>query len=135
MPVIIDKTVPYTPGSQTFVDSVAEGGQLFVVLEDNGETGYFYACEFSGPKREQKILDAVHIYNVANVVDRGIESECKIGWSPDGQVAVVMINQHPHAVADFRRKRLFSRTDFPKASGEWSREGHQWSDDALAPFR
>jgi hypothetical protein len=77
----------------------------------------------------------VHIYNVKDVVDKDLESECKIGWSPDGHAAILMINRYPHAVADFKLMRLFSRTNFPKADGNWSKQGHQWEEEALRPFK
>ena len=77
MPVIIDQVIEGTPGDDLLVGSTAEDGRAAVVFEDDGETGYFYACEtVSGP-----ILDALHIYNVKAVSDRDVPSEFKLGWS------------------------------------------------------
>jgi hypothetical protein len=48
---------------------ISESGSepFATVFEDDGETGYFYAMDL---RREEQIVDAVHIYNVASMVDR-----------------------------------------------------------------
>ena len=52
---------------KTTVESVAAGGAQRVVFEDDGATGYFYAVRLGA---DLEILDALHIYNVADVADR-----------------------------------------------------------------
>jgi hypothetical protein len=131
MPTIIDLDERHVPGTDILMGSEAEDGTVAVVFEDDGRTGYFYACErMNGP-----ILDAMQIYSVANVVDREQPSTYKIGWAPEGRRAVLMINGHPHAVFDFEARRGWCRTGFPPSRGRWSAEGHEWDEACLAPFR
>mgnify|MGYP000530001188 FL=1 len=64
-------------GQDTFIESTTENGNS-VVFEDNEETGYFYAVDITNDLR---ILDALHIYNVADVIDRYKPSSIKILWT------------------------------------------------------
>ena len=72
----------FVPGDETWYASDAPVGHHSVVFEDDGDTGYFYAVERCG--EELKILDAVQIYAVRNVVDREIPSELEITWARSG---------------------------------------------------
>ena len=54
----------FTVGQDTFIDSTAENNNA-VVFEDNEETGYFYAVDRND---DLSILDALHVYNVADVI-------------------------------------------------------------------
>jgi hypothetical protein len=97
------------------------------VFEDDGETSYFYA--YDRANTEQPILDAVHIYNVASVVDRDRESEALIVWSPDGLKAGLLINGRLFAVLDFAARKAYSRSNFPPPGGAWAGgEREPWSD-------
>ena len=87
-------------------------------FEDDGETGYFYACDRSRP--ESPILDAVHIYNASQLASRGEHSTAQIIWSPDGLKAGLQINGHLHALLDFSARRAYCRTNFPPPSGAWA---------------
>ena len=121
-------------GTETVVMGHAPEGRLAAVFEDDGNTGYFYALD---PSVEgNAIQDAVHIYNVANVVDRERPSLVEIGWSHDNLKAVLLINDHPHAVFDFALKQGYCRTGVPPPNsvGVWSVEGHHWFDGALELF-
>ena len=55
-------------GKDAFVAQDSPTGRFSAFLEDDGERGYFYAVD--AKRSDNTILDAVHIYNVANVVDR-----------------------------------------------------------------
>lgn len=126
-----DQVIRGKPGDKLFLASQPEGVTVAVVFEDDGETGYFYACETtSGP-----ILDALQVYDVAAVSDRDREAEFQIGWSASGRQAILLINAHPHAVFDFEVRRGWCRSGFPPPGGEWSVEGHGWDDACLAAFR
>ena len=106
-----------------------------MVFEDESETGYFYACTV-GEEGEQKILDALHIYNVNDVLDKEEASEIKIGWSPTGLQAILLINDHPHAVYDFENQWGFCKTGFPPpVENSWCKNDHQWEERALSYFR
>jgi hypothetical protein len=119
-------------GTETFVDSVSPNDAFATVFEDDGDTGYFYALERSGSERP--IVDAVQIYNVANVVDRAKPSEVTIVWSLDGSKSALFLNDYPHAVFDFTAKRAYCRTGFPPPSSKWPDAGHEWSDAAMEFF-
>lgn len=100
------------------------------VFEDDGGTGYFYAV--NREDTQIRILDAVHIYNVANVVDRDEASEAEIVWSADGLKAGLLLNGYLHALLDFSSKKAYSRSNFPPPGGVWvSPERLPW-DDSLS---
>jgi len=97
------------------------------------DTGYCYAVDLNRP--DNKILDSVHIYNVANVADRDRPSTLSIVWSEDGCKCALLINGYPHAAFDFAAKRGYCRTNFPnfpdEGEGGWSKSDHSWSADAV----
>jgi len=107
-------------------------GRYSAFFEDDGETGYFYAVDLEN--KTTRILDAVHIYNVANVTDTTQPSDLSIVWSRDGKKCALLINDHSHAVFDFVARRGYCRTNFPNFpdSDTWFSSTHTWSDDAAA---
>lgn len=100
-----------TVGEPVVVDGPSPLTAFAVVFEDDGETGYFYGLDTS--RKENPILDALHIYNVSNVTDRHIPSKVQIIWSADGLKSALLINRCPHAIFDFQSKRGYCRTGFP----------------------
>lgn len=88
--------------NDTSIDSTAENGNA-VVFEDNKETGYFYAVDRNN---DLNILDALHIYNVADVVDKDRPSTIKILWTEDFIRAVLSKNNYYNAIFDFKKSRL-----------------------------
>lgn len=125
---------PFTPGEETFVAHDSPVHPHSVFFEDDGQTGYFYALDLSC--EEDMILDAVHIYNVADAVDRDRPSQAKVIWSDDGLKSVLLINGYPHAAFDFQARRGYCRNNFPnfpaKDSNRWHREDHEWSESAIS---
>jgi hypothetical protein len=121
-------------GDDVFAAADAPGGQRSAIFEDDGETGYFYAVDLT--RFDNIILDAVHIYNVSNVVDRDRQSTLSIAWSQDGLKCALLINGYPHAAFDFAAQQGYCRTNCPnfdkQSQGCWSSSGHSWSDDAVA---
>jgi hypothetical protein len=121
-------------GSDFFVAEDAPDGRYGAFFEEDGETAYFYAVDLS--RSDDAILDAVHIYNIANVVDRERPSTLSIVWSEDSTKCALLINGYPHAAFDFATERGYCRTNFPnfgnQTIGGWSKSGHRWSDDAVA---
>ena len=96
----------------TIVDSTAAGGERSVIFEDDGTTGYFYAVR---PGADMEILDALHIYDVANVADRHIPVKVQLVWDETWTAAVLLINGYGHALYDFQRAAGFCRNAFPAA--------------------
>ena len=54
-------------GVEIVLESESVGGERGVVFEDDGDTGYFYARDFSNPS--PSVVDALHVYDVAAVTD------------------------------------------------------------------
>ena len=98
--------------ADTIVDSTAPSGERGVVFEDDGTTGYLYAVR-PGPGLE--ILDALHVYDVANVADRHIPVKVQLVWDENWTAALLLINGYGHALYDFQRAAGFCRNAFPEA--------------------
>lgn len=129
----------FRPGIEVLVGSDAPGQPYSVFFEDEGDTGYFYALDLTRTVEEDQIVDAVHIYDVASVVDRDSDSTLMIVWSEDGLKCALLINGYAHAAFDFSLRRAYCRTNFPNfkssTSGAWFNADHCWSDDAVAWIR
>jgi len=124
----------FKPGDRTFFASDSLTPPYSAAFEDDGQTGYFYALDLT--RSDNMILDAVHIYNVANVSDRERLSSLSIVWSADGMKCALLINDYPHAAFDFVARRGCSRTNFPNSPNTpaacWGDSDHHWSDEAIA---
>ncbi len=132
MTIVVTAKQSIRIGEPGYIQSDAPAGSYSAVFEDDGDTGYFYALDY-GPGG-QPIQNAVHVYKVANVSDRHLPSEIKIGWSVDSEKVVLLINDYPHAVFDFCSKRGYCRTGFPPPACDSGWTGHEWSDDSIDLF-
>jgi hypothetical protein len=121
----------FCPGNRITLEGNSPTSQYSVVFEDDGETGYMYGLDRS---LEMPILDALHIYNVADVTDRNVPSVIQIIWSADGLKTVLLINDYPHAAFDFAEKRGYCRTNFPPPDIKFTNHSHEWSDEILKFF-
>ena len=119
-------------GEPSVFEFQAPRGTLSVVFEDDGETGYFYALDYSSAS--QPIQEAVHIYDVMSVVGRDRPSVVRIAWSADATKASLWINDYPHAVFDFAAKRGYARSNFPPPR-KWKSHDFSWDDQILKYFR
>jgi hypothetical protein len=133
MPVQTVAEEKITVGKSIVVEGPSPVTHFGVVFEDDGSTGYFYGLDLS--VRDNPILDAMHIYNVNQVIDREKPSIVKLAWSQDGLKAILIINDYPHAVFDFQDKRGYCRSGFPPANKNWTRYDHSWDDRALDLFK
>lgn len=115
-------------GQTTSIDSEADNGNC-VVFQDNGETGYFYAIDKIN--EELVVLDALHVYNVKDVVIAEEACLVKILWTEDNTMAILSINNYYHALFDFKNKKGYSRTGFPEASKVWSNQTNRQLTDAV----
>ena len=134
MPSTVEAEETIQVGHEIVVASRSPTAEFEVVFEDDGTTGYFYGVDSSS--KEIQILDAMHIYNVASVVDKARPSLVQVAWSEDGLKAALFINGYAHAVFDFAATRGYCRTNFPPPSGTgtWTAFDHEWSDSALDLF-
>jgi hypothetical protein len=123
-------------GRKDLFQGDSPSGRFSAFFEDDGDTGYFYALDLERADADQ-ILDAVQVYNVANVVDADRPSELSIIWSADGLKCALLINDYPHASFDFAARRGYCRTNFPNFpdSDVWFKSSHEWSDVAIAWLR
>jgi hypothetical protein len=114
--MILDLEETFIVGEDTFFDSTSPSSSFGVTFEDDQTTGYFYAIN---RKPSLKILDALHIYNVINVVDKDKPCKIQIAWSESGHLASLLINNYCHAIFDFKNKAGYCRNAFPPSNGLW----------------
>jgi hypothetical protein len=100
-----------------------------VTFEDDLTTGYFYAVD---TKPNLQILDALHIYNVADVVDTDKPSKIQIAWSDNGKISSLLINNYCHAIFDFENNEGDCRNGFPESSEKWAKvQGRTLTDEVI----
>jgi hypothetical protein len=120
----------FFPGKEAWYASDTPTAKFTAIFEDDGDTGYLYANDRADGNR---VLDAVHIYNVSSVASRNRESFVEIVWTRDGLKAALFINGCPHAVIDFAGRRSYCRSGFPAPPRDWNRE--VWSEELMELFR
>jgi hypothetical protein len=120
-------------GTPLVMEAKAPNSHHVTIFEDDGETGYLYAVDPENPN--SPVQDALHIYNVESVTDRGASSTIQIVWTNNGKQSLLLINRYPHAAFDFEKQRGYCRSSFPLPSGAWSKDGHQWEDNILEHFK
>ncbi len=125
--LIIYEETEYNPGQDTFVDSTAENGNS-VIFEDNGETGYFYSIDRNN---NFAVLDGLHIYNVADIIDNDKSSTVKILWTEDLMKVFLSINNYYHAVFDFKNQAGYCRNGFPENNSGWTKINERILTDEL----
>lgn len=103
-----------------------------VIFEDDGETGYFYGLDLENKK--QPVLDALHIYDVKDVLDPNVSVKVEIAWSEDGLKSRLAINGFAHAVFDFESRKAYCRNNYPPPDRRFTKS-HQWKDEALDLFK
>ena len=121
----------FLPGQSVVVGGPSHQNAYEAVFEDDGDTGYFYGLDHD---RKPAVLDALHIYDVLELQSPTKPSTAQIVWSGDGLKVILLINGDSHAAFDFSKRRGYCRRDFPKPSGQFSAEGHHWSDEVLKFF-
>lgn len=130
-------SLTYTPGD-AFLASDSTAVPWTVVFEDEGPTGYFYACDRSHQTMEDSILDAMLIYNGAALEDRTRQRIASVQWSRDGLQAVLYLDGTPQGLYDFAAKIGMCRSNFPNFLDEdsrgWRKSTHQWVDAAMERF-
>lgn len=114
--MILNLEETFRPGEETLFGSFSPTFPYGVIFEDDRTTGYLYAV---ADNTLTTILDALHIYNVANVIDKHKISKLKIVWTDNGNTAGLLINDYCHAVFDFKNKAGYCRNAFPPANGKW----------------
>jgi hypothetical protein len=126
--LIINIEAAFTVGQDSYFDSISPVNNYAVVFEDNQETGYFYAAN---TEPNLQILDALHIYDVANVIDKEKPCTIQIIWSDDGLIASLLINSYCHAIFDFDKRAGYCRNGFPVISSVWTEDKKRLLTDDL----
>jgi len=124
------KEQSFIAGEDTFIESVSSENNYAVVFEDDTETGYFYAIELSKESGAQQILDAVHIYEVADIEPVKRPGQINIVWSTDWLRCALLINNYCHAVFDFANHGGYCRNGFPPPNEIWTK-GDRTLTDAM----
>ena len=124
MPVMTTAPTELLVGIETTFESPSPTQPIGAVFEDDGDTGYFYALDFTA--KDNPIVDALHIYTAADISDRDKPSTLGIIWSEDGLRAGLVINNLLHAMFDFAAKRGHCRSNFPPPIRGWTRHGPDW---------
>jgi hypothetical protein len=132
VPVSVAAEQTITVGDPVVIEAASHADSIAVVFEDDGETGYFYSVDVSND--ELRILDAMHIYTVVDVSDRGAPSTIKVLWDEGGTRAALLVNDYAHAVFDFGERRGYCRNDYPEppTGSDWVRP--EWNDLILESF-
>lgn len=121
-----------TLGNPITLECPAPTTSFAVIFEDDGETGYFYGLDLEN--QEQPVLDALHIYNVKDILDKDVSVNIEIVWTEDGLKSCLQINKFPHAIFDFESRKAFCRTNFPRPDRRFT-NSHKWKEEALELFK
>ena len=100
-----------------------EGTGFAVVLDDDGETCYFYAAT----EDFEEVLDGLHIFN-SDWPDRlTAKDEVYIIWNPVLLKAGLHYRGAYQAMFDFKNARACCRTGFPPVEpSSWCTSTHRW---------
>lgn len=119
-----------TPGTDTFIECVSEENNFAVVFEDDTDTGYFYALELDPEKGTQRILDALHIYQVEEE-EKPAAGMLQIIWSTDWLKCALVINNKCQAVFDFENQAGYNRSEFPPPNETWTKQERTLREDVI----
>ena len=132
MPSEVHLSETITIGNPVTLECLSPKTNFGVVFEDDGETGYLYGLD--SEDKEQPILDALHIYNAKDIVDKDVSVKVEILWSEDGLKTCLQVNGFPHAVFDFESRKAYCRTNYPPPDRKFTKS-HKWNDEALELFK
>lgn len=132
MAVYVDVDESFTVGQAWFA-SVSNDASWAVVFEDDGVTGYLYASTWDniGEGSFGPVMDAMHIYNVADVPEADKACKIQVGWNAEGTAAILLINGYPQAIFDRAGGNSCCRTGFPPPQVESPFKRAQGWDDSL----
>lgn len=119
MAVYVDVDESFTVGQAWFA-SVSSDGTWAVVFEDDGVTAYLYASTWdsTGEGTFGPVMDAMHVYNVADIKGADKPFKIQIGWNAGGSAAALLINGNIQAIFDRAKGASCCRTGFPPSPAE-----------------
>jgi hypothetical protein len=123
----------FVAGEDTFIESFSPETNYGVVFEDDGETGYFYAVEeIDAVTHEQRILDALHIYEVEQETEEEKKpSTLLMIWSRDWKKCALVIDNFCHAVFDFENQGGYNLNEFPPPNAFWTKQDRKLTDEIV----
>ena len=90
-------------------------------------------CYFPLTSDSKQVLDAVHIYNVTDIIDKEKTCKIQIAWSDNGHLASLLINDYCHAVFDFKNRAGYCRNAFPANMNGWvQKQDRQLTDELIS---
>ncbi len=122
----------FVQGEDTFVESLSLENKYGVVFEGNEETGYFYAIEIDPETRQQRILDALHIYEAEENENK--QSTLLIIWSKDWLKCALVIDEACHAVFDFENQGGYNINEFPPPNDFWTKKERKLTNETIQKF-
>ncbi len=131
------KELQFIPGEDNFIESFSPENRFGVVFEDDGDTAYFYALEKDPSGGDQRILDALHIYETEEGPEPGqdagekIKSRLLIIWSTDWQKCALVINGHCHALFNFQEQNGCNINEFPPPNEFWTKGDRKLTDEMI----
>jgi hypothetical protein len=121
----------FVAGEDTFVESFSPENTYGVVFEDDGETAYFYAVEKDAATNEQRILDALHIYESEYNAAEKRSSTLLIIWSKDWLKCALVIDDFCNAVFDFEKQGGYNINEFPPPNSFWTKQDRKLTDEII----
>jgi hypothetical protein len=129
--LIVFDEITFKVGEKPFTDSTADNGNC-VVFEEDEDAAFFYKVDRNN---NLSVLDALHIYNVADILktSKEIPSVIKIVWNEDGTKSFLYLNNYCHAVYDFNTNSGYCRNGLPELKKGWfsKKVERKLSDDIL----
>jgi hypothetical protein len=119
------------PGDDTFIESFSAENNYGVVFEDDGETAYFYALETDSENKEQRILDALHIYETADKAPGGQPVKLMIIWARDWSKCALVLDDFCHAVFDFEKHGGYNINEFPPPNEIWTKQERKLTNEII----
>jgi hypothetical protein len=120
----------FVAGEDTFIESLSLENKYGVVFEDDQETGYFYAIEIDPETKQQRILDALHIYETDDGKEKK-QSSLLIIWSKDWLKCALVIDDECHAVFDFENQGGYNINEFPPPNAFWTKQERKLTDEII----
>jgi hypothetical protein len=120
----------FVAGEDTFIESLSLENKYGVVFEDDQETGYFYAVEIDPQTKQQRILDALHIYETDDGKEKK-QSSLLIIWSKDWLKCALVIDDECHAIFDFKNQGGYNINEFPPPNAFWTKQERKLTDEII----
>lgn len=131
MAVYVDVDESFTVGQAWFA-SVSSDGTWAVVFEDDGVTAYLYASTWdsTGEGTFGPVMDAMHVYNVADIKGADKPSRSRSAGTPVARRRPAHQRQHPSHIRSHKGASC-CRTGFPPSPAESPFRRHLGWDPSL----